>query len=255
MVATDTGVADASTDRSNWNTSLRIGRPGNSSRYFNGIIDEVRILSLAISENQIATQFSNQDSPTTFVTVSPEVFVLPVELVSFEAKFVEDNKVKLTWETASEKDHQFFTVECSQNAAEWEKILSIQGLGSTTGGKHYEEWHDHPYQGVSYYRLKQTDLNGSFSYSHTEVLNIKPSLDLEIFPNPANNTLVFTGMDLEETIITVTNIIGQKVHTIKMNGAGRYLYDSSLLPEGIYFIVVSNQGRIYSDKVMIVRDN
>jgi hypothetical protein len=68
-VGTDTGNQ---TSRTEWNTNLRIGRPGVSTRYFDGIADEVRVSNISRSAEWIATEYNNQNSPSTFYSVASE---------------------------------------------------------------------------------------------------------------------------------------------------------------------------------------
>jgi hypothetical protein len=67
-VATDTGTQTGG--RTNWDTSLRIGRPGTSERYFDGIVDEVRVSTTARSANWLAAQFLSMNN--SFVTFGNE---------------------------------------------------------------------------------------------------------------------------------------------------------------------------------------
>ncbi|MEL6922992.1 MAG: DUF2341 domain-containing protein, partial [Bacteroidota bacterium] len=74
LVDTDNGVLDMTTARNNWDTNLRIGRPGNNSRYFSGIMDEVRISKVARSADWIQTQYNSVNQPITYPSADANDF-------------------------------------------------------------------------------------------------------------------------------------------------------------------------------------
>jgi len=60
------------TTRTDWDTNFRIGRPGAATRYFDGMVDEVRVSVSARSAQWIKTEYNNQSSPSSFCMVGPE---------------------------------------------------------------------------------------------------------------------------------------------------------------------------------------
>jgi hypothetical protein len=90
---------------------------------------------------------------TAIITVDGEP--LPIELVSFEVHFIdEEHKVKIDWMTSIEIDNDFFTVERSVNGFSWEVLGIVQGAGNSSVKLSYSYYDEDPYMGVSYYRLK-----------------------------------------------------------------------------------------------------
>ncbi len=89
---------------------------------------------------------------------------LPVELLNFNATAA-GNVVNLSWSTASEINNDYFTVERSKDAQQFEAVLQRDGAGNSNTVLTYNDVDSQPYEGLSYYRLKQTDINGEFSYS------------------------------------------------------------------------------------------
>lgn len=88
---------------------------------------------------------------------------LPIELLSFTAKNINDKNV-INWETASERDNDYFTIERSIDGYNWSVLSIIDGAGTTKITTKYE-YIDYDYTNVvNYYRLKQTDFNGSSEY-------------------------------------------------------------------------------------------
>jgi len=82
---------------------------------------------------------------------------LPVELMSFDAAPDGEN-ILLTWETASEINNDYFTIERSEDAINFTELTRVDGAGNSNTNIHYHSTDFGPYLGVSYYRLKQTDL-------------------------------------------------------------------------------------------------
>ncbi|HRH67858.1 MAG TPA: hypothetical protein PLU53_16300, partial [Bacteroidia bacterium] len=89
---------------------------------------------------------------------------LPIELLSFTAHSV-DNGCKLEWVTATEINNDYFTLERSHNGKDFEEIRKLKGAGNASHILSYSSIDEHPFSGVSYYRLKQTDYDGHFQYS------------------------------------------------------------------------------------------
>jgi hypothetical protein len=91
---------------------------------------------------------------------------LPISLVEFTAK-PEGANVRLDWVTASEQDNAYFTVERSADGSLFAPVLERSGAGNSTQLLHYTDLDLSPLSGLSYYRLKQTDTDGTFAYSNT----------------------------------------------------------------------------------------
>jgi len=99
---------------------------------------------------------------------------LPIELLSFEAK-ISGEVINLVWTTASETNNDYFTVERSKNGLDFEDIIKMDGAGTSGRGITYLAVDDNPLPNVSYYRLKQTDYDGTFTYSKIVAVNLRAS--------------------------------------------------------------------------------
>lgn len=138
---------------------------------------------------------------------------LPITLVSFDA-VPEQGFVRLDWATASEKDNAYFTVERSTDAIAFEPVLQLSGAGNSASMLHYSTVDQNPLAGISYYRLRQTDFNGTSTVSPVVVVN-NQGMDggtFSIFPNPSGSgeaiTLPVSAMGKQ---IEVRNLTGQLV--------------------------------------------
>ena len=155
--------------------------------------------------------------------------MLPVELVDFKATWT-NKSVALDWITASELNNDFFTVERLEEGT-FKPLTTVKGLGTSPSGKTYQYIDREPLAGQSYYRLKQTDFDGTFVYSDiVTVLNPFVEEEFNIHPNPApiGSTITFS----KAATVEVFNAMNQPV--IPLQTVSK-LENSGLLP-GIYFI-------------------
>lgn len=92
------------------------------------------------------------------------VFVLPIELSQFNANILDDNVV-LKWTTESETNNDYFSIERSSDGNDWTLISIVKSLKESHSSIHYSSYDFSPINGLSYYRLKQTDVDGTSTYS------------------------------------------------------------------------------------------
>ena len=158
---------------------------------------------------------------------------LPIKLTAFEANKVA-NDVKLAWSTASEFNNKGFDVERSFDGKQFDPVGFVEGNGSTSSISNYSytdigaaSLTDHQL----YYRLKQLDFNGDYTYSNVVSVSMNHTAQntFRVYPNPANTTFTVEGSS--EPVI-LYDMTGNKVLTINANG----LADLSSLKDGVYFI-------------------
>ncbi|WP_343636440.1 PKD domain-containing protein [Fluviicola sp.] len=175
---------------------------------------------------------------------------LPIGLVSFDATAVNSHSVKLDWETSSEQNNDFFTVERSVNGADgWKEIAIVAGAGNSETPKDYVATDDMPLSGVSYYRLKQTDYNGQERIHDVQSVYIDDSGsgELVIFPNPATDLVTIKGDIVSLSSFQLLNTMGQDIRmdvNSYKQADGTLVLDISSLRSGVY--VIKNGSRVYS---------
>lgn len=171
---------------------------------------------------------------------------LPVELVSFSAKLLND-QVLVSWKTATEKDNDYFTVERTQDLEQFSQLERIPGQGTTNQVHSYSYIDDLPVYGRSYYRLRQTDFDGSNSFSKIEVVDYAgPEFPvLYAYPNPGDgNFLQVEAVGLKEMKVLPVQILDAKgitvwEGTLPVTNKGRLKQDLSFstpLPAGLYIL-------------------
>ena len=161
---------------------------------------------------------------------------LPIELVYFEAE-AQTDKVALSWFTALEINNDFFTVERSADGLSFHDLTTVNSKGS---GKYQTTDHE-PYPGTSYYRLKQTDFDGTFTYSDVVPVQFSPGgSKINVFPNPASSEITLSA-DRGITSVEISDMNGKLMQKISNPaGSNEITLQLSNLKSGLYSL------RIYS---------
>lgn len=159
-------------------------------------------------------------------TMAGSVNPLPIELLSFSAQANDQRTVDLGWVTATEINNDYFTVERSQDLMHYEMVATQNGAGNSNQILTYTDVDLRPYGGTSYYRLKQTDFDGNFSYSAPVSVNLEHGLafDLTVFPNPGT---------AQQLYATVAGIAGKTLSWQLDDLAGQRLWNMSQAMQGV----------------------
>lgn len=144
--------------------------------------------------NTITIEISGPGISQRFVSFSSAA-PLSVKLISFSAEAA-NNRVKLNWSTASETNNDYFTTERSADGAKWETVKKLAGAGNSGNVLSYESYDESPLTGTSYYRLKQTDFDGTTSYSAVKAVTYTvDTKSISLYPIPnSGNTITIRGM-------------------------------------------------------------
>ena len=168
---------------------------------------------------------------------------LPIELTVFSAT-PNGQQVNLTWITESEVNNDYFSIERSNDALNWEELERVNGAGNSNISLEYKAIDEFPLKGVSYYRLKQTDYNGDFSYSDVKTVRFNHS-DIVIYPNPVKELLTIKHL-CDECTINVYAATGQIVYS----GNATHI-NASEWNKGLYeVIVINDNGVVYSTRII-----
>jgi hypothetical protein len=163
---------------------------------------------------------------------------LPIELLSFDAQ-LENKATHLTWETASERNNDFFAVERSPNGIDWDVLELIDGAGSSAELLSYETYDNYPLKVISYYRLKQTDFDGKARYS--AIKSISNTEDLMVLPNPGNGIFYVSGLsERKENQVLVMDVTGKTIANYKTEDAMLQM-NLEDHPAGIYYVKVNEE--------------
>ena len=179
---------------------------------------------------------------------------LPIELLYFEAIYnINTEDVDLTWITATEINNDFFTVERSVDAIDFEKVVTVPGAGNSNQILNYAAVDEDPYYGISYYRLKQTDYDGKYEYSNIVAVMIIKTSDLIIYPNPATENLTFLFNDVTDAdvLIEIFDVQGKLVYLKRhktTKGANYINISLSSFSQGMYFVKLIAENSLFKAK-------
>ncbi|SHJ27400.1 Por secretion system C-terminal sorting domain-containing protein [Hymenobacter daecheongensis DSM 21074] len=143
------------------------------------------------ASNPCTASFPSLSPPVAAAVPAGCTTPLPVELVAFAAQYEAGRGTRLTWTTASETNSAFFAVESSAEpaAGRWAEAGRVPAAGSSNTPRTYELIDARPLTGVRYYRLRQTDADGSTQYSSVVAVSGEASAALSLYPNPATDRL------------------------------------------------------------------
>ena len=183
--------------------------------------------------------------------------VLPVELIYFDANCTKEGYVDVSWSTASELNNDYYTIERSRDAISFEEVKEVDAAGNSGNILAYNEKDESPILGTSYYRLKQTDLDGSFSYSKIVRVDCTTGGDESI------NVFYADGEGIVSTIFinngerfnfSIYDDLGRIIYEEKRNigeGFSRNLLNNKDLATGIYFVTAQSENRRVSAKLFV----
>lgn len=207
------------------------------------------VSSLFLSLSSLA-QIGNSD-----YKINEKSKSMPEVLLSFDAVF-DNTKVELTWSSDTENNNNFFVIEKSKDAMNFEALLTIKGFGNHSNIMSYFDVDYTPFEGISYYRLTQIDQQGSILSSRLVSINNKISTsDLAmnqsaIYDNPA----ALMGSENKEVLVVLRNekgeesyskvVIDEEFHVLSSDA-------SSKLDNGTYTVVASSDNRLYSQKLVV----
>lgn len=168
----------------------------------------------------------------------PFPVVLSVQYSDFSVQ-LEGQKARLVWQTAVGGNYKDFTIEKSLNASTWFSIGQQADTGFSNQRHQYEFWDKDLMGGIQYYRIRQTKMDGSITYSKTIHLEYSPvdNFSISIFPNPAKNWLSIHFDKVENIKICqlyIYNFQGQLVLEKIFHPATTNVIDISNLVHGSY---------------------
>jgi hypothetical protein len=208
--------------------------------YYHTINDKIQYFNLPYYLKMSKTALG------TVATLAELTEIVPVELLAFTAS-VNNSAVQLLWSTATELNNQGFEIERSiDDDNNFVTVGFVDGMGNSTEINYYS-YSDQPDLNGShqlYYRLKQVDFDGTFSYSN--VVNVNYDVPKEFvlnqnFPNPFNPSTRITYFVPKESFVSIKvyDFLGREVKTLVNNfqttGSHEIVFDATDLPSGTYF--------------------
>jgi len=203
----------------------------NATVYAGAVMDGSRIEFAGVT-------FSAAKPFFTLATANYVSTPLPVELLRFDASAC-GSSVCLAWSTASERDNDRFEVERSADALDFPPIGSVPGAGNSTMYRNYGYIDRSPLQGTGYYRLRQVDANGDFTFSEVRPVTFYQNDPPVLFPNPVHDELRILGYDaVRQGPVELYNMLGERV---PLEGPASGVFGIGHLPSGLYTAVIGGR--------------
>ncbi|MFA4917326.1 MAG: T9SS type A sorting domain-containing protein [Syntrophales bacterium] len=210
-------------------------------------------------------------------TFSPWILVarsapLPIELLDFTAVCLSPSGggagggVSVNWSTASETNNAFFTIERSLShsgggvGGGWAAVGTVNGAGNSNSILYYQFTDENIEQGTFlYYRLKQTDFDGAFTYSGIIAVSCQDNLIeiINIYPNPASGCFdyIICSTEDREIFVSVTDVSGKVIISKKENitkGLNYKSLDVSTLASACYYLKIETLNGLNKDSKQIL---
>lgn len=170
--------------------------------------------------------------------------VNPVTLLSFKATLTPEKTVALDWRTVNEVNNKAFVVERSGDGVAFSFMDSVAGKNLTENT--YSSLDKSPLQGWNYYRLKQLDFDGKFSYSNIVAVKMGSTVknDIQVYPNPVKDVLrlELSYTENQKGTITILDEFGRKVRSINDNfikGSNVKSINLTQLNSGTYYVLIT----------------
>lgn len=177
---------------------------------------------------------------------------LPVTWLYVKGEIKADRSL-ISWATATEEETDKFLVEHSTDGQHFATIGEVKAAGNSGSTQHYNFRHDTPVKGMNYYRLKQLDKNGKFTYSKALHLLYHPDQrEVMIAPNPVSDNLYIiagTGNDLQKA--ELYDMSGKLILTRQLGSAQQvYSIDINALNKGIYIVRLYDKQNSTSHRII-----
>lgn len=214
--------------------------------------------------HEMDSEGSNSPFMDNMIFIDIPVAPLPITLTDFSADIILESEVELVWTTASELNNDTYTVERSTNGYSFEPIGTLAGAGNSSTSKSYSFIDNMPVEGTAYYRLKQTDFDGTSTYSRIIVAefsrNENSQCTLIVYPNPCVGSCTvklddcaFSENDIFMQVYDISgNVISNKVKSINEDEAITFdLNTTNNMSPGIYIVKAGAGDKDLSEKVIV----
>jgi hypothetical protein len=189
------------------------------------------LVDMKNENNGTLSNFSLTGGTSNFVMQNA---TLPVDWLSFTAK-EQNEKVRLEWSTAAEQNTKEFIVQHSVNGNDWKNIARVPAAGNSNNVAHYSYVHIFPNDGLNYYSIKQTDLDGRSSVSEIRLITLMGRDDsFVILKNPAENGKI--DVKVKRSGVLLLYGIDGRLYYRKQVAAGIIGLSVKELTKGIYFL-------------------
>ncbi|HUH75184.1 MAG TPA: T9SS type A sorting domain-containing protein [Chitinophagales bacterium] len=228
--------------------NVKVTIPSPSTNKTNGFAVNIQPPGYANGSNNV---IDDDNGLFTYTIYDPSV--LPVELVRFEGSLNQCN-TELLWETASELNNDYFSVQKSTNGTDWDEIAQVKGNGNSTSPKSYRYTDEDLNASLAYYRLVQTDYDGKNEMSKVITVDGQgcSRTGFKLYPNPTHDFINIELDNIKESYkYVIYSALGDIVKASDFSNSVHKIAVGDL-PSGSYLInLVSDTKQI--SKIFIVQ--
>lgn len=125
----------------------------------------------------------------------------------------------------------------------FDEVVRLESQGNSNINQKYNYLDKQPFDGINYYRLKQTDYDGTFTYSSIITVTIENDIDIKVFPNPSSdivNILLKRNQVAASPQILSYDRLGQSMRiTLQQTKNNQFYFNTDNFVDGIYFLEIS----------------
>ncbi|MES1224322.1 MAG: T9SS type A sorting domain-containing protein, partial [Bacteroidota bacterium] len=236
-------------------SKVLVGTPARTLDFGSGLLNLGNTLGtlfgLAAADNGVGKAY----------TFDPQICsmpqTLPLIITDFNAVPTNDNKVLVSWKVSTERNVNDYAIERSSNGTNWDAfgILPASPDSDTSAG--FSLTDNHPYSGISYYRIKQEDVDNSYFYTTIKIVDFNTELTEHITAtNPFSSfvTIQLSSSAENNTVVELYDLTGKIIHrqNAKTVPGMNILQIDNLtsLSKGIYLLHISNESENYTLKMI-----
>ncbi len=176
--------------------------------------------------------------------------IIPIELMDFKARSVNNKAIELMWQTASETNNQGFQIERSNDGETFTVINFVKSQGDSKTFKSYQSVDNQFFMNANnYYRLRQIDNDGKETVSRIVSVKVVSKGKMMVAPNPAR-THVSLSFEGEQGVLNIYDLVGRVVLTKIINVNDAPLIDVSMLSAGHYILEITANKQIFKEKLV-----
>lgn len=207
------------------------------------------------------TYYFRESGTTNAYSVYPSLntalVLLPIKLTAFTVNRA-DKKVRIEWVTASEQNNDRFEIRRSGDGSTWKTIATVKGHGTSSATNTYETYDPTPLSGVSYYAIKQWDVDGHSYLSDVRSVRMPGSESvISVYPNPAHSSINFStankaASNIEAILIDANGktILREMFTGVPVNAINK-LTPEHQLDAGVYVLKIKSEGLTESVKIIV----
>ncbi|MBO9657838.1 MAG: T9SS type A sorting domain-containing protein [Chitinophagaceae bacterium] len=208
----------------------------------------------SVSQGPHTFYVRSRQNPWSFSAFVPFLYSSPLPVTWLYVRGeLKNDRSYIDWATANEQDADKFLVEHSTDGRQFATVGEVKATGNSSTTKQYQFIHASPAKGMNYYRLKQLDKNGSFTYSKALHLLYQPDRkELLITPNPATDQVyVISGTGRNLIKAELFDMSGKLVLSKQLNsGQQVYSLDISSVLKGVYILKLYEEKGVASQRIL-----